>query len=104
MLSTEVVATYIQIYKDAKQSAKDAAAPFEGIMAEAKANVAEMLPLLPGGKYNGKEGSAYVPKDATVIHYDAKALDALCLSSPDLRKVLWPHRCNSTRKGSLTIR
>jgi hypothetical protein len=36
--------------------------------------------------------------------YDVKALDALCKSSPDLAAILLPHRKETQRAGSLTIR
>ena len=47
---------------------------------------------------------AYVPAPGVTISYDAKALDALCASDDQLKRLLWPHRSEKERPGSLTIR
>lgn len=52
--------------------------------------------------YRSGEGQAYI-SDRITISYDAKALDAVCQSFPEVRAVVWPHRSEKTSK-SLTVR
>lgn len=49
-------------------------------------------------------GMAYIPAAGVTVAYDAKALDALCASNDEVRRLLWPHRSTKERLGSLTIR
>jgi hypothetical protein len=49
-------------------------------------------------------GTAYFTGDSLTVSYDAKALDALCKSNETLARVLTPHRKETTRAGSLTIK
>ena len=51
-----------------------------------------------------KAGSAIVPAPGMTVSYDAKALDALCASDDAIKRLLWPHRAEKERAGSLTIR
>ena len=39
-----------------------------------------------------------------VLIYDTKALDALAASDDGIKRLLWPHRKETERAGSLTIR
>lgn len=49
-------------------------------------------------------GRVYVPKPGVSVRYDPKALDILCESDPELKKRLAPHRKETERAGSLTIK
>lgn len=55
-------------------------------------------------KANTPAGMAYFAADSVTVSYDAKALDALCKSNEALARVLAPHRKETTRAGSLTIK
>ena len=99
-----VVAANIRIYKEARREQLAAQYPWAEIMDHAKAIVAENLLHLPGGRFKGEEGQAYIPKDGVSVKYDAQALDRLCAANPALAAVLSPFRSQTIHKGSLTIR
>lgn len=49
-------------------------------------------------------GKVYVTDPSLIVSYDAKALDALCASDDRIKRALYPHRKESERAGTLTIR
>lgn len=55
-------------------------------------------------KIRTQAGQAYVTKPSVSVRYDAKMLDALCASDEQIERLLTPHRKESQRNGTLTIR
>jgi len=72
------------------------------MMERAKIEIEHLLLCLPQPKYRSDEGQAYI-SDRITISYDAKALDAVCQSFPEVRAIIWPHRTEKPSK-SLTVR
>jgi hypothetical protein len=46
----------------------------------------------------------YVTKPSLIVSYDSKSLDVLCQANQTLATLLAPHRKETERAGSLTIR
>ena len=103
--STEQAAEHaIAAYKDAKAQADAAAKPWLDVAAAAKERMTEIITETGQMSWKTATGSAYIPAAGVTVTYDAKALDALCASSPELDAILRPHRLEKERPGSLTIR
>ena len=100
----EAVERAIAVYKDAKNQADGAAQPWLDVAALAKERMTEIITETGQMSWKTATGSAYVPAAGVTVSYDAKALDALCASSPELAAILRPHRLEKERPGSLTIR
>lgn len=100
----EAVQQAIRIYKDAKAAAADVAKPYEDVMTAAKDRLTEIMAETGQMSWKTVHGQAYVPAGGMTVSYDAKALDALCASSPEIAAILHPHRQVKERPGSLTIR
>lgn len=98
--ATEAIAVAL----DAKAAAEDAAKPYADVNAEARRVLDGIMAETGQTTYKTPAGEAYVPAPSTRITYDARALDALCASSPELARVLAPHRKETSVPGSLTIR
>ena len=99
----EAMADLVAIYKEAAGAIKSL--PFADIQKQAKAMVQDII--VETGKMNWQTefGSAYIPAPGKpTVKYNAAALDALCESMPELKELLWPHREETSRPGSLTIR
>jgi len=94
----------ISVALDAKAAAEDAAKPYADVNAEARRVLDGIMAETGQTTYKTPSGDAYVPAPSTRVTYDAKALDALCASSPDLARVLAPHRKETSVPGSLVIR
>jgi len=77
---------------------------FKEIQKRAKVLLEDYMEYTEQTKVRNGAGQAYFTKDSVSVRYDTKALDALCQSHDDLALVLWPHRKESKRKGSLTIK
>lgn len=88
----------------AKAAAAEAAAPFAEAEAEARGIIAEAIAATGRDKWDCPSGRAYVPAPGVTVSYDAKALDAICKSSPELAAILAPHRTERERPGSLTVK
>lgn len=93
---------HINHFKEAKEAAATAAGPFHAMMERAKIEIEHLLLCLPQPNYRNDEGQAYI-SDRTTISYDAKALDAVCQSFPEVKAIIWPHRSEKTSK-SLTVK
>lgn len=89
---------------EAKTEAAAASAPWEAVQAAARAKRAEVMAATGRTDWATPAGRAYVPAAGVTVSYDAKALDALCASSQQIADILRPHRKESMRAGSLTIR
>jgi hypothetical protein len=94
----------IAVYKQAKAEAKTAAAPWDALADEAKAVLTDIMVETGVTSFKTAAGMAYVPAPGVTISYDAKALDALCASSDEIKRLLWTHRQERERPGSLTVR
>jgi hypothetical protein len=69
-----------------------------------KAVIEEIFVEIGVDKADTKAGKAYITAPSVTISYDAKALDALCASDDQINRLLSPHRKESQRAGTLTIR
>ena len=94
----------IAVCKEAKAEGKAAAAPWDALATEAKTILTDIIAETGVTSFKTKSGMAYIPAPGKTITYDAQALDALCKSDVNLRSILWPHRQERERAGSLTIR
>ena len=94
----------IAVYKQAKAEAKSVSAPWDALADEAKSVLTDIITETGVTSFKTASGMAYVPAPGVTISYDAKALDALCASDDQLKRLLWPHRSEKERPGSLTIR
>ncbi len=104
-LTTEqAVDNAVAVYKAAKQYSEQVAEPYRAVMDEAKAMLTDIIVETGQMTWKSAAGQAFVPAAGMTVSYDAKALDALCASSPELKAILWPHRFEKERAGSLTIR
>ena len=103
--STEQAADVaIGVYKEAKAQADAYSKLWLDVAAAAKDRLTEIITETGQMSWKTAAGSAYVPAAGVTASYDAKALDALCASSPELAAILRPHRIEKERAGSLTIR
>lgn len=87
----------VEVYKDAGKYLK-------AVQKEAKQIVTDIIVETGQDKWKSDTGQVYISKSSVSVRYDTKALDALCASSPELKEILWPHRKESERAGSLTIK
>ena len=90
----------ITLYKEAKSVADRANAHAAAV----KELIAVVLEETGEEGYSTPAGKCYMTKPGTSVRYDTKALDALRASSPEMARILDPHRTESERAGSLTIR
>lgn len=89
---------------DAKALAAAASGPWEAVQDVARAKLSEVMLVTGRSDWKVPAGRAYVPAAGVSVSYDAKALDALCASSPEIASILVPHRRETMRAGSLTIK
>lgn len=54
--------------------------------------------------WNTASGRCYVTKPSIIVRYNAKSLDVLIASSPEMYQALSPFRTETERAGTLTIR
>lgn len=94
----------IAVYRAAKLQSKTAALEWDAVADEAKSLLNDIITETGRTTWKFDEGSAYLPAPGVTVFYDPKALDALCASDDNLRRLLWPHRQERERPGSLTIR
>lgn len=93
----EAVATAIEVYKDAGKYADD-------VRKHARSVIEEIIIETGQSEWATAAGKVYFPKPSVSVSYDARALDALCASSPEIAAILKPHRRETERPGSMTIR
>ena len=93
----DAVSTAITVYKDAGKYADD-------VRKQARAVIEEIILETGQTDWTTQAGKVYFPKPSVSVSYDAKALDALCESSEELARILRPHRRETERAGSMTIR
>lgn len=102
--TAEDVGTIVQIALTAKRNADAASAEWTGVENLARERLREVFALTGQTNWNTPAGKAYRSADSVSASYDTKALDALCASSPQIAAVLAPHRRETVRAGSLTVR
>lgn len=73
------------------------------IQKQAKSLITDVITETGQATYRTKAGSAIISSPSQTVTYDAKALDALCQSMPDLANLLLPHRRVTERAGGLRI-
>jgi hypothetical protein len=93
----EAIRIAVEVYKDASKYLKD-------IQAKAKQIIEEVSIETGRTDWSTQAGKVYYPAPGVAVSYDSKALDALCASDPDLKAKLWPHRRETERAGSMTIK
>lgn len=103
-ITEDAVGQLVSAIIEAKSEAAAVAAPWEAVQAAARAKLSEVIAATGRTDWATPAGRAYVPAAGVSVSYDAKALDVLCKSSPELAAVLLPHRKEPQRAGSLTIR
>lgn len=93
---------HIENYLKWKARAAEAVEPFHRHMSTHKEEIGALLLQLREPKHTGETGQAYISTRMSV-RYDAKALDALCKSFPEIEREITPHRTEKTSK-SLTVK
>lgn len=100
MPSTEAaMENAVAVYHAAQAGIDD----YKAVADAAKALMSEIVAETGVIKWTTRAGGAQVTAPSVTIAYDAKALDALCASSPELAAVLAPHRRVTERAGSLRV-
>lgn len=102
--SDETPALLIDVFKQAKAKIDALSAPYADTQAKAKAALLAWLAGSGQRSVKTNTGSAYIAEDAELVSYNTDALDALCASSDEIKRLLAPHRVTKERKGALTIR
>lgn len=97
----DAAAIAIGIYRDAAAEIKLETGSWQTLQTDAKKIVGEILTELDLKAIKTPAGQAFWTEPRT--DYDTKALDALCKSNDDYRRILEPHRIVKD-KGALTIR
>lgn len=92
----------IEAYKDLKDEQRRACQPYERELSRLRADIRAHLETLGERSYKCEAGHAYIV-DRVVIRYNAKALDAVCSSFPEVSERIAPHR-KETLQQSLTVR
>lgn len=69
-----------------------------------KQTISDIFLELGIDKAETSAGKVYVTNPSLIVSYDTKALDALVASDDGIKRLLWPHRKETERAGSLTIR
>ena len=91
------VSIAVEVYKDSGKYLK-------AVQKEAKQIVTDIIVETGQDRWKSETGQVYISKPSVSVRYDAKALDALCASDERLAKILRPHRKETERAGSLTIK
>jgi hypothetical protein len=102
--TAEEVGQIIRIAIAAKKNAEAQATEWKGVENLARERLAEVFQATGQANWSTPAGKAYRAADSVTVSWDAKALDALCASSPQIAAVLAPHRRETVRSGALTIR
>ena len=96
-----------QALENAAVEYKELASQIKGLEAAQKAvkqKISDIFVELGIDKAETVAGKIYVSAPALIVSYDTKALDALAASDDGIKRLLWPHRKETERAGSLTIR
>jgi hypothetical protein len=96
-----------QVLADAALVYQEAAFAVEGyqtVQRAAKSLISEVFTETGETEAQTPTAKILVTRPSTSAKYDAKALDALCASDPNLARILAPHRSVSERAGTLMIR
>ena len=86
----------IAVYKDAGKYLND-------IRKEAKKIVTDVIIETGQDKWNTEAGKVSITNPSVSARYDTKALDALCASDDKIKRLLWPHRKETERPGTMRI-
>lgn len=90
-----LVATYL--------IAKEQIANYVDIQGEAKHRIKQLIDQTGKSEWDVVSGKVIVPADATIVTYDAAALDKLAAASAHFRKKVFPFRRESFRPGGIRI-
>ena len=94
----------IKVYRQLAALKKEVDSYVGDIQGFAKGVVSDVMVEVGETDIKTPSGRAYIPAPGVSIKYDAKALDALAASDPQLKAVIDPHRIVSERPGNLTIK
>lgn len=73
------------------------------VQATAKRQLRAVIERTGVGQWQTPAGSVITPADATIISYDASALDRLAALSPVFRRKVYPFRTETFRAGGIRI-
>lgn len=76
---------------------------FVKLQAEAKALITDVMTETGKTRYATKCGTVAISSSGQSVSYDAKALDVLCNTMPNLAEVLEMHRKVTERPGTMRI-
>ena len=96
----EAVANALSVYNQASAEIDT----LKSLQDEAKRLVEEVIAETGRDKWETDFARCYIPKPSLTVSYDRKALDALAASDDNVKRLIWPHRRESERAGTLTIR
>jgi multidrug efflux pump subunit AcrA (membrane-fusion protein) len=91
--------TAIMVYHAAKFAQEE----WQAVADAAKAMLQEIMLETERTSITTPAGKAAITAPSVSVSYDAKALSALCASSPDVARMLEPHRKTTERAGTLRI-
>jgi hypothetical protein len=99
-IPNDAVETAIMVYLAAKAEQDR----FKELQDRAKLIISDVMAELGMDKITTQAGVATVSSASKSVRYDTKALDALAASSDEIARILEPHRKETMRMGSLSIR
>lgn len=97
---TEAVETAVMVFLVAKAEQDK----LKQVQERAKLIISDVMAETGEDKIKTQAGIALVSSASKTVRYDTKALDALAASNDDLMRILEPHRKETMRMGSLSIR
>lgn len=89
------VATYL--------AAREQISSLVDVQAEAKRGIRQVIDATGQSDWNVDSGVVLCPADATIVTYDAGALDRLAEASDAFRRRVYPFRTQSFRAGGIRI-
>jgi hypothetical protein len=99
--STEdAIANALSVYNEAATQIE----AFKVLQDRAKRAIEEVIMETGQDKWETDFARCYITKPGVSVSYDKSALDALCKSDDNLARLLQPHRRETERAGTLTIR
>lgn len=96
----EAAAVAIGIYR----AAANQAAALKTVQDAAKAAIGDLIAETGRERWDTEAGIAVLTSPSVRTTWDAKALDALCKSSPQIAELLAPHRRETMVAGSVTVK
>jgi hypothetical protein len=86
------------------RAAANQAAAMKTVQDAAKAAIGDLIAETGRERWDTEAGIAVLTSPSVRTTWDAKALDALCKSSPQIAELLAPHRRETMVAGSVTVK